>query len=54
MNIWDVWAHENNGGNINDGSNGDVACDSYNKYLDDVAILKDIGVSIHKIGYLEF
>lgn len=27
---WDFWSHENNGSNIADGKNGDIACDSYN------------------------
>lgn len=43
-NTWDFWSHQNNGANIDDGKNGDIACDSYNKYLDDVQLLKNIGV----------
>lgn len=42
MSIWDEFAHRN--GTIADGSNGDVACDSYNKYKEDVQLLKAMGV----------
>jgi beta-glucosidase len=30
---------------VADGSTGDVACDSYNLYREDVALLKNLGVS---------
>ena len=40
---WDAFTHEL--GKIEDNSTGDVACDSYNKYNDDVRMLKDLGVS---------
>jgi hypothetical protein len=42
---WDFWSHENNGANIDDRDNGDIACDSYNKFLEDVKLLKEMGVS---------
>jgi len=41
---WDFWSHMDNGSNIVNGQNGDVACDSYHKYKDDVALLKNMGV----------
>ena len=40
--IWDVKAHEEN--YINNNENGDVACDSYHRYKEDVRLLKDLGV----------
>ena len=43
MNIWDEWSQE--GGNVANNDTGNVACDSYNKFADDVALLKDMGVS---------
>ena len=42
MNIWDTYSREPD--RIADGSNADVACDSYNKYMEDVRLLKEIGV----------
>lgn len=48
--IWDFWAHENNGANIKDGSNGDIACDSYHKYKEDIRILKNLGVHFYRFS----
>ncbi|KAH1007374.1 hypothetical protein HUJ04_004617 [Dendroctonus ponderosae] len=48
LSIWDNFVHE--AGNIVDDSTGDVACDSYHKYREDVAILKDLGVDIYRFS----
>lgn len=42
-NIWDNFTHSIPSP-IADNSTGDTACDSYNKYMDDVEILKAMGV----------
>ena len=44
MNIWDNFTHRDPSP-IFDKSTGDVACDSYHKYKEDVQLLKNIGVS---------
>lgn len=44
MTNWDFWAHENNGSNMAKGHNGDIACDSYHKYMEDIDLLKNMGV----------
>nr|XP_022342919.1 uncharacterized protein LOC111136393 isoform X1 [Crassostrea virginica] len=46
--IWDVAAHQN--GYINNNDNGDVACDSYHRYKEDVRLLKDLGVSHYRFS----
>lgn len=42
-NIWDRFTHASVSP-IFDGSTGDVACDSYNKYQVDVQLIKSMGV----------
>lgn len=42
MSVWDTYVRLP--GKVADGSTGDVACDSYHKYKDDVKALKDLGV----------
>jgi hypothetical protein len=44
-NIWDKVIHEDPS-MIIDGTNADVASDSYHKWQDDVELLKSIGVSL--------
>ena len=36
--IWDVFSNDPTNGNIVNGDNGRVACDSYHKYKDDVQV----------------
>jgi beta-glucosidase/6-phospho-beta-glucosidase/beta-galactosidase len=44
VNIWDTLTHERPY-LVFGGANGDVADDSYHLYLEDVNLLKDLGVS---------
>jgi len=46
--IWDRFAHSP--GNIADGSNGDVACDQYHRYPEDVAILGELGLGAYRFS----
>ncbi|KAG8231276.1 hypothetical protein J437_LFUL010314 [Ladona fulva] len=48
-NIWDRLVHQNSAV-IADGSNGDIAADSYHKYKDDVKILKELGVEFYRFS----
>jgi hypothetical protein len=42
LSVWDVFAAKS--GNIQDGSNPSVATDFYNKYKEDIALMKAMGV----------
>lgn len=46
--IWDTYAHTP--GNIVDGDTGDEACDHYHRYVEDVALLADLGVTHYRFS----
>lgn len=48
-NIWDQYTHTQRS-KIDDQSNGDIACDSYHKYKEDIALAKSLGVDAFKIS----
>jgi beta-glucosidase len=45
---WDVFAHTP--GRVANGDNGDVACDSYHRYPQDIALLKALGVKAYRMS----
>lgn len=44
VNVWDTFTHE--GGHVVNNETGDVACDSYHKYKEDVQLMKSVGVKL--------
>ncbi|HEY4342616.1 MAG TPA: GH1 family beta-glucosidase [Steroidobacteraceae bacterium] len=44
--IWDRFSHTP--GNIKNGATGDVACDSYHRYRDDIALLKQLNLKSYR------
>jgi beta-glucosidase len=46
--IWDTFTHTP--GRITDGSTGDVACDHYHRYAEDVELLAGLGVSAYRFS----
>ncbi|WP_295999809.1 GH1 family beta-glucosidase [Rugamonas sp.] len=46
--IWDTFSHR--AGTIIDGSNGDVACDHYHRYADDVGIMASLNVDAYRFS----
>lgn len=46
--IWDRFSHTP--GNIVDGSNGDVACDFFHNYKEDIALLKKLGIQVYRMS----
>lgn len=48
-NMWDFFTHTRPD-LIRDRSNGDVACDSYHKYREDVKLIKDAGFDVYRFS----
>src|SRR5271169_764052 len=46
--IWDVFAHTP--GKIERGETGDVACDHYHRYRDDVALMAELGLNAYRFS----
>jgi beta-glucosidase len=46
--IWDRFSHTP--GKIEDGSNGDVACDHYHRYREDVALMQRLGLQAYRFS----
>ncbi|XP_050896284.1 cyanogenic beta-glucosidase isoform X1 [Lathyrus oleraceus] len=47
--IWDTFTHTNPE-KIRDGSNGDVAADSYHRYKEDIGIMKDMNMDAYRFS----
>ena len=48
LNIWDVYSHTP--GKIADGSTGDVACDHYHRFREDVKLMKEMGIKAYRFS----
>ncbi|MCS7241313.1 family 1 glycosylhydrolase, partial [Candidatus Caldatribacterium sp.] len=46
--IWDRFAHTP--GKILDGTTGDVACDHYHRFAEDVALMAELGVQAYRFS----
>jgi beta-glucosidase len=46
--IWDRFVHTP--GNVQDGSSGDVACDHYHRWPEDVAIMQTLGITCYRFS----
>jgi len=46
--IWDTFARQP--GAIADGSTGDVACDHYHRYRQDVALMRELGLNAYRFS----
>ena len=45
--VWDTWSHEP--GRIQNGDTGDVACDHYHRWAEDVALMKQLRSEEHTL-----
>jgi beta-glucosidase len=48
LSVWDTFSHEP--GNIRGGDTGDIACDSYHRYREDVALLASFGLNAYRFS----
>ncbi len=48
LSVWDVFSHEP--GNVQCGHTGDVACDHYHRYKDDVALMRELGIKAYRFS----
>ncbi|HEX2954761.1 MAG TPA: GH1 family beta-glucosidase [Bacillota bacterium] len=46
--IWDRFSHK--AGNIADGRNGDIACDHYHRWQEDLQIMKELGTNAYRFS----
>ena len=49
-NIWDDYCHELDNHHVKNGDNGDVACDSYHRYREDVALMKAHNIRAYRFS----
>lgn len=48
LSVWDVFSHEP--GNVECGHTGDVACDHYHRYKEDVALMRELGIKAYRFS----
>ena len=48
MSIWDTFCRRP--GAIRDASNGDIACDHYHRFADDVALMSELGIGAYRFS----
>ena len=48
LSIWDVFCHQP--GRVLDGDTGDVACDHYHRYKDDIVLMQQIGLQTYRFS----
>ena len=46
--VWDTFSHTP--GRVRDGHTGDVACDHYHRWPEDVALMRDLGVDSYRFS----
>ena len=49
LGIWDAYTQENDG-RVKHGENGNIACDHYHRYKEDVALMKSMGIKNYRFS----
>ena len=48
LSLWDVFCHEK--GNVDEGHTGDIACDHYHRFREDVRLMKELGIKAYRFS----
>jgi len=48
LNVWDVFSHEP--GNVEHGNTGDIACDHYHRFKEDIKLMKELGIKAYRFS----
>jgi beta-glucosidase len=48
LSIWDTFSHTP--GKVRNGDNGDVACDTYHRYEEDIQLMKELGIQVYRFS----
>jgi beta-glucosidase len=48
LSVWDTFSHAP--GNVRGGDTGDIACDSYHRYREDVALMASLGLGAYRFS----
>lgn len=48
VSVWDTFAHT--AGNVRGGDTGDIACDSYHRYPEDIALMAELGLNSYRLS----
>lgn len=48
LSIWDIFSHEKN--HIDNDETGDIACDHYHRYREDIKLMKSMGIKAYRLS----
>jgi beta-glucosidase len=48
LSVWDVFCHEK--GNVAEGHTGDIACDHYHRFREDVRLMRELGIKAYRFS----
>ena len=46
--IWDTFSHTP--GKVRDGDTGDIACDHYHRWPEDIALMRELGIKAYRLS----